>query len=59
MLYVSSAARRVLLIGAKAAGIRLVITGLLPAVRDVFSFSGFSKIFIIEADVDAKVAALD
>lgn len=59
--YVSSAGLRVLLIGAKAAkaaGNKLVITGLSPAVREVFDISGFSKIFTIEADVDAAVAAI-
>ena len=59
--YVSSAGLRVLLIGAKAAkaaGNKLIITGLSPAVREVFDISGFSKIFTIEADVDAGVAAL-
>ena len=59
--YVSSAGLRVLLIGAKAAkaaGNTLIITGLSPAVREVFDISGFSKIFTIEADVDAGVAAL-
>ena len=59
--YVSSAGLRVLLIGAKtakAAGNKLVITGLSPAVREVFDISGFSKIFTIEADVDAGLAAI-
>ncbi|ABQ67855.1 anti-sigma-factor antagonist [Rhizorhabdus wittichii RW1] len=59
--YVSSAGLRVLLIGAKgakAAGHRLVITGVAPAVREVFDISGFSKIFAIEADVDAAIASL-
>jgi anti-sigma B factor antagonist len=59
--YVSSAGLRVLLIGAKAAkaaGNKLVITGLSPAVREVFDISGFSKIFTIEADVDAAMAAI-
>ena len=59
--YVSSAGLRVLLIGAKAAkaaGNTLVITGLSPAVREVFDISGFSKIFTIEADVDAAMAAI-
>ncbi|WP_238147103.1 STAS domain-containing protein [Rhizorhabdus dicambivorans] len=59
--YVSSAGLRVLLIGAKAAkaaGNRLVITGVAPAVREVFDISGFSKIFTIEADVDAALAKL-
>ena len=59
--YVSSAGLRVLLIGAKAAkaaGNKLVITDLSPAVREVFDISGFSKIFTIEADVDAGLAAV-
>ena len=59
--YVSSAGLRVLLIGAKAAkaaGNRLVITGLSPAVREVFDVSGFSKIFAIDDDVDAALAAI-
>ena len=59
--YVSSAGLRVLLIGAKAAkaaGNKLVITGLSPAVREVFDISGFSKIFAIETDVDAAIAAI-
>ena len=59
--YVSSAGLRVLLIGAKAAktaGNRLVITGLSPAVREVFDISGFSKIFTIEPDIDAALAAI-
>ena len=59
--YVSSAGLRVLLIGAKAAkaaGNKLIITGLSPAVREVFDISGFSKIFTIETDVDAALAAM-
>ncbi len=59
--YVSSAGLRVLLIGAKAAkaaGNTLVITGLAPAVREVFDISGFSRIFTIEDDVDAAMAAI-
>lgn len=59
--YVSSAGLRVLLIGAKsakAAGNRLVITGLSPAVREVFDISGFSKIFTIEPDIDAALAVI-
>jgi len=59
--YVSSAGLRVMLIGAKAAkaaGNKLIITGLSPAVRDVFDISGFSKIFAIEADIDAGLAAI-
>lgn len=59
--YVSSAGLRVLLIGAKTAkanGHRLVLTGLSVSVREVFDISGFSSIFVIEADVDSAVAAL-
>ena len=59
--YVSSAGLRVLLIGAKAAkaaGHKLVITGVSPAVREVFDISGFSKIFTIEADVDSAIASI-
>lgn len=59
--YVSSAGLRVLLIGAKAAkaaGNKLVLAGLSPAVREVFDISGFSKIFTIVADVDAGIAAV-
>ena len=59
--YVSSAGLRVLLIGAKAAraaGHKLVLTGLSPSVREVFDISGFSTIFAIEPDVAAGLAAL-
>jgi anti-sigma B factor antagonist len=59
--YVSSAGLRVLLIGAKAAkaaGHSLIITGVAPAVREVFDISGFTKIFTIEADVEAALAKL-
>jgi anti-sigma B factor antagonist len=61
VLYVSSAGLRVLLIGAKAAkatGNKLILTGLSPAVREVFDISGFSKIFTIEDDVEAALAAI-
>jgi anti-sigma B factor antagonist len=59
--YVSSAGLRVLLMGAKAArakGHKLVLTGLAPAVREVFDISGFSSIFAIEPDVAAGMASL-
>ena len=59
--YVSSAGLRVFLKGmkaAKAGGHRLVLTGLSPAVHEVFDISGFTPIFAIEADVDAGLAAL-
>lgn len=59
--YVSSAGLRVLLIGAKAAkaaGNKLILAGLSPAVREVFDISGFSKIFTITVDVDAGIVAI-
>lgn len=59
--YVSSAGLRVLLKGAKAAravGSSLVLSGLSPAVREVFDISGFSTIFSIEADADSALAAI-
>jgi anti-sigma B factor antagonist len=59
--YVSSAGLRVLLIGAKAAkaaGTRLILAGLSPAVREVFDISGFSKIFTIESDLEGALAAI-
>jgi anti-sigma B factor antagonist len=59
--YVSSAGLRVLLIGAKkarAAGHKLVLTGLAPSVQEVFDISGFTSIFTIEADIDSALAAL-
>jgi anti-anti-sigma factor len=59
--YISSAGLRVLLVVAKkvqqAKG-KMVLFGLLPNVREVFSVSGFDKIFAIEAGVDAAVAAV-
>ena len=59
--YVSSAGLRVLLIAAKAAraaGHKLVLSGLSPSVREVFDISGFTSIFAIEADVDSALASL-
>src|ERR1700741_3303550 len=53
--YISSAGLRVLLVVAKklqqAKG-KMVLFGLVPNVREVFSISGFDKIFTIEADQD-------
>ena len=58
--YISSAGLRVLLVVAKkvqqAKG-KMVLFGLLPNVGEVFSVSGFDKIFAIQADADAAVAA--
>ncbi len=59
--YVSSAGLRVLLIGAKAAraaGHKLVLTGLSASVREVFDISGFTSIFTLEPDVESGLAAL-
>lgn len=51
--YISSAGLRVLLVVAKklqqAKG-KMVLFGLVPNVREVFSISGFDKIFTIEPD---------
>ena len=58
--YISSAGLRVLLVVAKktqqAKG-KVVLFGLVPNVRDVFSISGFDKIFAIQSDAAAAVAA--
>jgi len=58
--YISSAGLRVLLVVAKkvqqAKG-KMVLFGLVPNVREVFAVSGFDKIFAIQADADAAVAA--
>lgn len=58
--YVSSAGLRIFLKGVKAAkatGHRLVLTGLSPAVYEVFDISGFTAIFTIAQDVEAGLAA--
>ncbi len=58
--YISSAGLRVLLVIAKKvqqANGRIVLFGLVPTVREVFAVSGFDKIFAIQADADAAVAA--
>lgn len=59
--YISSAGLRVLLVVAKkiqqAKG-KVVLFGLVPSVREVFSISGFDKIFAIQADAAAAVAAI-
>ena len=59
--YISSAGLRVLLVVAKkvqqAKG-KVVLFGLGPNVREVFSISGFDKIFSIQSDVAAAVAAV-
>src|SRR5579862_3855292 len=59
--YISSAGLRVLLVVAKkvqqAQG-KVVLFGLPPNVREVFTISGFDKIFAIQTDAAAAVAAL-
>ena len=58
--YISSAGLRVLLVVAKkvqqAKG-KVVLFGLVRNVREVFSISGFDRIFTIEPDMAAAVAA--
>jgi len=58
--YISSAGLRVLLVMAKkvqqAQG-KVVLFGLAANVREVFAISGFDRIFSIEADAEAAVAA--
>ncbi|MGC2411800.1 MAG: STAS domain-containing protein [Stellaceae bacterium] len=59
--YISSAGLRVLLVVAKKvqqANGKMVLFGLLPNVREVFAVSGFDKIFAIQSDAAAAVAAL-
>jgi anti-anti-sigma factor len=59
--YISSAGLRVLLVVAKkvqqAKG-KMVLFGLVPHVREVFSVSGFDKIFAIQSDAAAAVASV-
>jgi anti-anti-sigma factor len=59
--YISSAGLRVLLVVAKkvqqAKG-KVVLFGLVPNVREVFSISGFDQIFSIKPDADSAVAAV-
>jgi anti-anti-sigma factor len=59
--YISSAGLRILLVVAKkvqqAQG-KVVLFGLGPSVREVFSISGFDKIFAIQDNAAAAVAAV-
>src|SRR5712691_3870226 len=59
--YISSAGLRVLLVVAKkvqqAKG-KMVLFGLGPNVREVFSVSGFDRIFAIQSDAAAALAAV-
>jgi anti-anti-sigma factor len=58
--YISSAGLRVLLVVARrvqqAKG-KIVLFGLVGTVREIFSISGFDRIFLIEADQAAALAA--
>ena len=59
--YISSAGLRVLLVVAKKvqqANGKVTLFGLLPGVREVFSVSGFDKIFAIQPDAATAVAAV-
>jgi anti-anti-sigma factor len=59
--YISSAGLRVLLVVAKKVQLadgKMVLFGLLPNVREVFAVSGFDKIFAIQSDTAAAVAAV-
>lgn len=58
--YISSAGLRVLLVVAKKLGQtngKIVLFGLGPRVQEVFAISGFDRIFTIQADAAAAVAA--
>ena len=59
--YISSAGLRVLLVVARklqqAKG-KVVLFGLVPNVREVFQISGFDRIFAIQPDMPAAVAAV-
>ncbi|MDE1146255.1 MAG: STAS domain-containing protein [Azospirillaceae bacterium] len=59
--FVSSAGLRVLLKAAKAAkaaGTSFVLSGLQPAVQEVYDISGFTHIVAAHADRDAALAAI-
>jgi anti-anti-sigma factor len=58
--YISSAGLRVLLVVAKKLGQvngKVVLFGLGPRVQEVFAISGFDRIFAIQEDAAAAVAA--
>ncbi|HEV8681059.1 MAG TPA: STAS domain-containing protein [Stellaceae bacterium] len=58
--YISSAGLRVLLVMAKKvqqANGKVVLFGLAANVREVFSISGFDRIFSIQADAESAIAA--
>lgn len=58
--YISSAALRVLLLAArrsKATGVPLTLAGMSKAVDEVFRISGFDKLFDVQRDRAAALAA--
>lgn len=58
--YVSSAGLRVVLVAAKRlkeVGGKLVLVGLTPSVREVFSISGFLQILTVRDDREAALAS--
>ncbi len=58
--YISSAGLRVVLLAGKrlkAAGGKLVLTNLQPAIREVFEISGFLNLFTVTDDRAAAVSA--
>ncbi len=61
LTYISSAGLRVLLMAAKqskATGTPLALAGMTPPVKEVFTISGFAKLFKIAPDTAAAAAAL-
>jgi anti-anti-sigma factor len=62
LVYISSAGLRILLVIAKRLQQikgRVVLFGLVPNVREIFSISGFDKIFAIAADANSALSAFD
>ena len=60
LAYISSAGLRVVLLAGKrlkAAGGKLVLTNLQPAIREVFEISGFLSLFTVTEDRSTAVAA--
>ncbi|WP_137390881.1 STAS domain-containing protein [Rhodoligotrophos defluvii] len=61
LTYISSAGLRVLLMAAKqskAKGAALALAGMSPAVKEVFTISGFAKLFKIYPDAEAAASDL-
>lgn len=59
--YISSAGLRTFLVAARSAktrGVTLVACGLIPAVKEVFDLSGFSKLITLSANIDEAQARL-